>query len=55
VNSTRGRFKHADDLDEPIGILVDHGYLAPVDPPKTTGPGRKPSPRWYVHSTLTQR
>jgi hypothetical protein len=47
-----GRFKHADDLDEPIGILVDHGYLAPVERPESKGPGRKPSPRWYVHPAV---
>ena len=51
--ASRGRFKHADDLDEPIAVLVDHGYLAPVDQPATKGPGRKPSPRWHVHPSLT--
>lgn len=48
-NAAQSRFKHAGDLDEPIAVLVDHGYLAPVEPPETKGPGRKPSPRWHVH------
>ena len=50
--ASRGRFPHADDLDEPISVLVEHGYLAPVEPPETKGSGRKPSPRWHVHPSV---
>jgi replicative DNA helicase len=47
------RFQRADDLDEPIAVLIEHGYLAPTPPTETKGPGRKPSPRWYVHPSVT--
>ncbi|MEP7021167.1 MAG: YfjI family protein [Pseudonocardiales bacterium] len=45
----RGRFEKATDLDAPIGVLVDHGWLAPIERPDTPGPGRPPSPRWHVY------
>lgn len=45
----RGRFSKADRLDAPIGLLVEHGYLAPVVTEPIAGPGRRPSPTWYVH------
>lgn len=47
--ASRGRFKQATDLDHPIAVLVEHGWLAEQDQPPPSGRGRPPSPRWHVH------
>jgi hypothetical protein len=48
VGTPRTRFAKVNDLDAPIGVLVDHGYLIPLPAPTVTGPGRKPSPRYRI-------
>ena len=45
----RGRFGKTVDLVAPIQILVDHGWLLPVDTEPRNGPGRPPGQRWAVH------
>jgi replicative DNA helicase len=46
----RGRFRKAGDLDPPLALLEEHGYLRHVDP-DPAGPkgGRPPSPRYLVN------
>jgi replicative DNA helicase len=41
-------FTAVDDLDAPLALLVEHGYLRPV-PSVATGPGRKPSPTFAIN------
>ena len=49
VASSRSRFPKAADLDPPIRLLEDHGYLRRLPGPPREGPGRPASPRWQVH------
>ena len=47
---SRSRFRKADDLDAPLRLLEDHGYLRrQPDPEPTDRAGRRPSPTWAVH------
>lgn len=52
VASSRSRFPKADNLDEPVRLLVEYGYLQPVPDPGVKGRGRPPSPSWFVHPFL---
>ncbi len=45
----KGFFKEARDLDAPLQTLVEHGYLQALEPPKRTGPGAPPSPRFALN------
>jgi replicative DNA helicase len=48
--ASRSRFPKPADLDAPLGVLVDHGYLTRLpDPPASGKGGRPPSPSWQVH------
>jgi replicative DNA helicase len=50
--ASRGRFAKATDLDAPLGLLVEHGYLRRADPEPSRDPhgrGRPPSPRYLVN------
>jgi hypothetical protein len=49
--ATRGRFKKASELDPPLSLLVEHGYLAEDPQPDRPGQGRKPSPAFTVSAT----
>lgn len=53
--ATRGRFKKAAELDPPLLLLVQHGYLAEEVQADRQGQGRKPSPGFkvnpYTHNT----
>lgn len=40
----KGRFLKAKDLDDPLHLLEEHGYIRSVEPAPRTGPGRRPSP-----------
>ena len=48
----RGRFTKATDLEPPLRLLEEHGYLRRVDPEPSQDPrgrGRPPSPRFLVN------
>ncbi|MGL4177512.1 MAG: YfjI family protein [Dermatophilaceae bacterium] len=46
---TSTRFPTAADLDPPLAVLLDHGYLRELPPARTGGPGRTPSPTYQLH------
>jgi hypothetical protein len=53
---SRSRFPKAADLDAPLTVLEDHGYIRRDDEPlERTGPGRPPSPGYLVHPELSRR
>lgn len=43
------RFKTRDEIDVPIGRLVDTGWLTPIEQESPTGRGRPPAPRYSIH------
>jgi len=45
----RARFPSATDLDAPMKLLVESGYLRPRLPPATRRPGKQPAPVFDVH------
>lgn len=47
--ATRGRFKKAAELDPPLLLLVQHGYLSEEVQADRQGQGRKPSPGFKVN------
>jgi hypothetical protein len=52
MGAPRGRFRKAADLDPPLALLEEHGYLRRADsePPRDShGRGRPPSPRYLVN------
>jgi replicative DNA helicase len=51
--ATQSRFKTKADLIPALDRLVDHGYLAAMPSPKSTG-GRPPSPRYKIHPYATE-
>jgi replicative DNA helicase len=51
-NARRGRFRMAKELDEPLDLLVEHGYIRQRDAGRQAGPGRKPSPNYDVNPVL---
>lgn len=54
----RARFAKPADLDPALGLLVDHGFIQPVEPPARGSSGGRPaSPRFAVHPDVldTQR
>jgi hypothetical protein len=53
-NSLRGGIQKVDELDKPLGILLDHGYIREI-PQDRSGPGRKPSQKYKINPLwLTQ-
>ena len=49
---SRSRFPKVADLDTPLALLEQHGYIRPEPEPDRTGPGRRPSPAYLVHPGL---
>ena len=49
--ASRSRFPRAADLDLPLKMLEDNGYLL-REPEAQRGKGRPPSPVWRVHPSL---
>jgi hypothetical protein len=49
---TRSRFPKVGDLDTPLALLEQHGYIRQADAADRTGPGRRPSPEYTVHPNL---
>jgi replicative DNA helicase len=50
--AARGRFRKATDLEPPLTLLEEHGWLRRVDPEPPRDPpgrGRPPSPRFLVN------
>lgn len=52
-NGLRSRFERSDDLDEPLLILEEHGYIRQVHQEKKPGPGQRPSPLFDVHPSVS--
>jgi hypothetical protein len=48
----RGRFAKVGQLDGPLRLLEQHGYLRIAPAPERSGPGRPSSPCWLVHPVL---
>jgi hypothetical protein len=48
-NGLQGTFTTADELDEPLGLLVRYNHIRPQPSPDKAGPGRKPSPVYDVN------
>jgi replicative DNA helicase len=49
---SRSRFPKVGDLDAPLALLEQHGYIRSEPEPERTGPGRRPSPAYAVHPDL---
>ena len=46
---SRSRFPKVGDLDTPLELLEQHGWIRRMPEPERTGPGRRPSPSYEVH------
>lgn len=44
-----GHFREVADIDPALAVLEDHGHIRMAQPPDRRGPGRKPSPVYFVH------
>lgn len=49
---SRSRFPKVGDLDAPLELLEQHGWIRREPEPERTGPGRRPSPAYLVHPDL---
>jgi replicative DNA helicase len=49
---SRSRFPKVGDLDAPLDLLEQHGYIRSIPEPERAGPGRRPSPAYEVHPDL---
>jgi replicative DNA helicase len=49
---SRARFPKVGDLDAPLDLLEQHGYIRRQPEAERTGPGRRPSPGYQVHPDL---
>lgn len=49
---SRSRFPKVGDLDAPLDLLEQHGYIRHLPEPERTGPGRRPSSTYEVHPDL---
>lgn len=49
---SRSVFRKVADLDAPLRLLEEHGYILRLPAPERTGPGRPPSPSWRVHPSV---
>lgn len=47
-NALRGGIQKVNELDKPLEILINHGYIREVSQ-EHQGPGRKPSPRYKIN------
>ncbi len=50
----KGRFNQARELDNPLRLLEEHGYLRQSGSKDRGGPGRKPSPRFEANPSWTR-
>ncbi len=50
---SRVQFPKVGDLDPALELLIEHGYIRPLDVEPRSGPGRRPSPPYLVHPSLT--
>lgn len=50
--AAHGRFKLAADLEMPINVLLDHGWLRPVREDEQQRQSGRPSPRYLAHPSL---
>ena len=50
----RSSVKRVAQLDDPIEMLTEYGYLSPIADDLESGPGRMRSPRYAVHPTIWQ-
>jgi replicative DNA helicase len=48
----RARFTKADDIDRPLAVLTELGYIRPAEEAERSGPGRPASLRYEVHPTV---
>jgi replicative DNA helicase len=49
---SRSRFPKVGDLDGPLDLLEQHGYIRHLPDAEREGPGRRPSPAYEVHPDL---
>jgi replicative DNA helicase len=49
----QGRFRRSDDLDKPIDILIERGYIRTQAPEPRPGPGRKPSHVYEINPSIS--
>jgi replicative DNA helicase len=49
---SRSRFAKVGDLDAPLELLEQHGWIRRMPETDRTGPGRRPSPAYEVHPDL---
>jgi hypothetical protein len=52
---TRGTFKRATDLDAPLAVLLERGFIRQREDASTGGPGRHPSPTYEVNPGWTRQ
>jgi replicative DNA helicase len=52
AGASRSRFPKVGDLDAPLALLEQHGYIRQDPAPPPAGPGRPPSPGYLVHPDL---
>ena len=52
AGASRSRFPKVGDLDAPLALLEQHGYIRREPAPPQAGPGRPPSPGYLVHPDL---
>ncbi|MBT2224446.1 YfjI family protein [Nonomuraea sp. NEAU-A123] len=50
----RSRFRKVTELEAPLDLLEQHGWIRREPEPPRTGPGRRPSPAYAVHPSLHQ-
>ncbi|GAA4377357.1 hypothetical protein GCM10023088_37100 [Actinomadura verrucosospora] len=48
----RTKFPKVADLETPLDLLEQHGWIRRLPDPERTGPGRRPSPTYLVHPDL---
>jgi hypothetical protein len=48
-NAMRAQFDRAAEVDEPLVILLEHGFIRQMPAEKRSGPGQPPSPSFRVH------
>jgi hypothetical protein len=51
---TRGTFKRATDVDGPLAVLLERGFIRQREDASTGGPGRHPSPTYDVNPRWTR-
>jgi replicative DNA helicase len=54
-NGLRSAFARAAEMDEPLSILMEHGYIRQEFRERQPGAGRPPSPAFEVHPSLVMR